>query len=436
MTKTITSSPPGVSSSLSSLSFCLYLASSSTTSSSSPVTPSSSSSTPFATKAKRQHKNKYDQFSHKKTDPYYDAIAKVEKVQEEAYLATVTRGTTIPTALGSNNVRLSSPTAQSKNKSFNLTHHSDSDIDSPGDSHNNIADSDSNIDSERNNSDSPSETNMLTSNRTTSQNQRVFHPSKIIPDDPSTYGYHEVGRILGAHGVKGEIKIDFYGSDFAEQRIQANSILFLKKPIRRSPRPVKVISGRKQQDSVYLVQLEHINSRLTASVLKGYQVYVQEHDRPHLKEDEYLIRDIVGCVCYVRKCKKDEGEVVMDIKQEDDLEPCGKVVGVVPPEELCESPSMASVMHSLLEVRLIGSADRCLLPFVPAIVLHVDIEAKKIIIEPPSGLLEQVYRVEEKVVVKGLLPARINWLTSQERAALEANSLLLFSEGGTAIPLW
>lgn len=300
MTKTITSSSsPDLSSS------CLYLASSSTTSSSSSsshtASTSSSSSAPFATKAKRQHKNKYDQFSHKKTDPYYDAIAKVEKVQEEAYLATLTRGTTIPTALGSNNVRLSSSAAaQSNNNS-------------------------------RTPSDSPSETTMATTtNRTrTSQHQRVFHPSNIIPDDPSTYGYHEVGRILGAHGVKGEIKIDFYGSDFAEQRIQANSILFLKKPIRRSPRPVKVISGRKQQDSVYLVQLEHVNSRMTASILKGYQVYVQEDDRPHLKEDEYLIRDVVGCVCYVRKS---HGSGDKNMEQEDELEPCGKVVGVVPPE--------------------------------------------------------------------------------------------------------
>ena len=45
------------------------------------------------------------------------------------------------------------------------------------------------------------------------------------------------------------------------------------------------------------------------------------------------------------------------------------VVGVVPPDELCD-PAVARLMHSMLELKLIETDQLCLVPLVPSIITH------------------------------------------------------------------
>ena len=67
--------------------------------------------------------------------------------------------------------------------------------------------------------------------------------ASIIPADPFTFGYVKIGVILGSHGVKGEVKIQLE-TDFGDYRIQPGNILYIKRPNRRSPRPITILNGR------------------------------------------------------------------------------------------------------------------------------------------------------------------------------------------------
>jgi 16S rRNA processing protein RimM len=323
---------------------------------------------------RKAHQNKYSTFSKRVLDPLEEAIQNTKSIEDQKAIIKskeeLKRGTTIPTNYGSTNV--------TKGKSVSVFF--------------------SNI-------------------------------SKIIPSDPYTFGYIRIGSILGPHGVKGELKVKLE-TDFAESRIQPNSLLFIKKTNRRTPRAISVISGRKQVDDIYLLQFDHISSRTAAAVLKNYDVYVKTSDRPALGMDEYLVRELVGLLCYVDS-KEDQTQ-----KSKSSLHPgklvggtsrvvVGEVVGVVPAEELCSSAAMASLMHAMLEVRKINSKELCLIPFVPSIVLSVDLAGCALLLDPPKGLLQLTYMEKEKeVAIKGFLPERAALhLNGWERRELETSAV-------------
>ena len=77
---------------------------------------------------------------------------------------------------------------------------------------------------------------------------------EIDPYDPTTYGYVELGIISGAHGVKGEVKL-IAATDFADMRLCNPGPRHLRLPNRRSPREIRLISGRRQTGDNYLVSM-------------------------------------------------------------------------------------------------------------------------------------------------------------------------------------
>ena len=316
-----------------------------------------------------KHKNKYSEFSKRsERDPIEEAMHKADAAAAVVRVenAVPSRGTTVPT-LGASPKRV--PTS-SKNKN-------------------------------NNNSSSSS------SNQTEAAVYDKYE--SIVPSDPFTFGYVQIGKCLGPHGVHGEIKVQME-TDFADVRLQPGSLLYVKRPHRLTPRPVRVESGRRQVENTYLVRLESIKTRLGALVFKGFLLYVKTEDRPALQADEYLVRDLVGLVCCVGQT---------------DMAVVGTVVGVVLPEELCDTPSAARLMHAMIEVKKIGTEDLTLLPLVPSIVLHVDLQARRILLDPPPGLLDLVYVEKDKpVVLRGFLPERSACLSRQQRAWLERQSVL------------
>ena len=167
----------------------------------------------------------------------------------------------------------------------------------------------------------------------------TFERKNVIPSDPFTFGYVNIGTITGPHGVKGEVKI-VMSTDFGDIRTQSGSVLYIKRPNRLTPRPIRIDSARKQTGNGYLICFKGIESRLSAASLKGYSLFVKRDDRPPLEHDEYLVRDLVGLECFERSAT--DPTVLVG--------PIGKVEGVVPPDELC-SPETAKLMHAMIEVR-------------------------------------------------------------------------------------
>lgn len=257
---------------------------------------------------------------------------------------------------------------------------------------------------------------------------------KIVPSDPYTFGYIEIGTVGPPHGIKGEVKIVMDNTDFAEDRLSVGSLIYIRKPSRRSPRPIRVTMARKQVGTTWLVSFENIFNRAGAMAFRNFKVYVRVEDRPVIREDEYLIRDLVGLQCLVKRDEigydNDDAKNIRDgvgADGEMNIESCppnttcvARVNGVISPDDLCD-PGVRHLMHAMLEIQLHTSKMMCMIPLVPEIVVEVNTRAGFVMIEPPEGLLNYTYEEEEskRVVIRGFLPDLAPSVNAQLRKELE-----------------
>ena len=162
-----------------------------------------------------------------------------------------------------------------------------------------------------------------------------------------------VGKILNFHGVKGEAK-------FGYSKNREEFLSKLKKVYIQVDNDYKefTISYLKFTPKCAIIKFKGIDSLNDILEYKGSVVFAEEMVvRENLEEDEFLIDELVGLNVY-------DGE-----------ERVGAVVGV--------SNNGAS---DLLSVKT-NSKNVCLVPFVKAIVLSIDIKKKRIQINNIEGLL-------------------------------------------------
>jgi 16S rRNA processing protein RimM len=305
---------------------------------------------------RRERRNKYSTFSRNKRDPLLVAMERhnEQTIQEQNDAKGTVRGTTVPTIEASEPLTSSSTKPESRFANISL--------------------------------------------------------SDIDPSDPYSFGYLHIGHIGSPHGVKGEVKLRAI-SDFAEVRLQKGNVIFVKKPNRMTPRPVRVLSSRMTTGNNFLVSLKGIRTRLGAAAFKGYSVFVKKEDRPALGDDEFLIRELVDLRCY---CASKDHRTAQSYLSLGD--PLGVVEGVIPPDEL--AGSNAALMHPMLEISFLNDPEYlCLVPFVPQIVLDIDLNTRVAVLDPPKGLLSLRYKKPVKITVKGYLPSRAT-ISDSERAQL------------------
>ena len=165
--------------------------------------------------------------------------------------------------------------------------------------------------------------------------------------------YVSIGKILNFHGVKGEAKLGY--SKNREDFLSKIKDVYIQ--INGEYKPFE-ISYIKFTPKCGIVKFKGIDSLNDIVEYKGCLVFVEEASaREHLEDDEFLIDELVGLNVY------------------DGDKRVGSVVGV--------SNNGAS---DLLSVKT-NSKNICLVPFVKAIVLSVDIKTKRIQINNIEGLL-------------------------------------------------
>lgn len=235
----------------------------------------------------------------------------------------------------------------------------------------------------------------------------------IDPYDPTTFGYIEIGTIQGPHGVHGWTKVQGM-TDFPERLTCAGTLLHIKAPKKRAPRKIVLASGKFLGNDQFLIQLQGVFDREAAKTLRGATLYyAKQHDSVELQDDEVIVSDLVGLKVF-RLLPKEEKEEE-DVDDDDDDIPTeaqelvGTVMGVVLAEEMCAIPGL---LHDQMEVALLREGqvpqpgqpqDLVLIPMVPEIVPRIDLDQKRILIDPPPGLLDLTFVREEKVRIKGLL---------------------------------
>ena len=168
-----------------------------------------------------------------------------------------------------------------------------------------------------------------------------------------------LGRLIKPHGVKGEIRVDYY----------ADSADLLEKPLmlragRMAPRPVRIREWHLWKDQLIL-GIEGCNDRSAAEQLRGQELLIDASFLPEADEDEPYLRDLIG----------------LTVRLKD-----GSVVGELEDIDFPAGQEMWSIRAPESE----GGVE-ILFPAVPEFVLDIDLSAQTATIDPPEGLLE-LYR--------------------------------------------
>jgi len=164
-----------------------------------------------------------------------------------------------------------------------------------------------------------------------------------------------VGRIGRAHGVRGEVAVEVR-TDAPEQRFAVGAVL---RTDPASVGPLTVEAARSHHGRL-LVHFAGVQDRAAASAMAGTFLLVDPATAADAGRDAYWDHELVGMS-------------VVDVD--------GATVGTV-----------GDVVHSSVQDLLVVVRDdtgtEVLVPFVAALVPDVDVPNRRIVIDPPPGLLD------------------------------------------------
>ncbi|GAA5234611.1 ribosome maturation factor RimM [Verticiella sediminum] len=112
----------------------------------------------------------------------------------------------------------------------------------------------------------------------------------------------ELGRITGAYGVHGWVKIEPYAAQSAvllgvRQWWLGREADVAGGGAAQAPRPVRVLRSRPQGSSI-VAHLEGVDDRTVAEALKSQRVWVPRSTFPAPDDDEYYWVDLIGCAVW------------------------------------------------------------------------------------------------------------------------------------------
>lgn len=107
----------------------------------------------------------------------------------------------------------------------------------------------------------------------------------------------DVGKIVAAHGIKGEVKVMSFSTN--PHRFDKNSIMQLEK----TKEWVKVVSVRPQND-VLIIVFDKITDRNEAEALRGSMLQIDEKEAAPLPDDEFYFFQIEGAEVFDEGGKK------------------------------------------------------------------------------------------------------------------------------------
>jgi 16S rRNA processing protein RimM len=164
-----------------------------------------------------------------------------------------------------------------------------------------------------------------------------------------------IGRIVRPHGIRGEVVV-LSETDFGNERFgPGQSVQALRNG---AVVTMRIRSGR-EHDGRWLVGFEGVETRNDAEELRGIELRIPEDALKPLGEGAYYVHDLLGCrVALVNG------------------EPVGEVTRV----------DLAVGLPMLVVTGVDG--DEVLVPLAAAFCREVDVAGRRIVIDPPPGLVE------------------------------------------------
>ena len=163
-----------------------------------------------------------------------------------------------------------------------------------------------------------------------------------------------VGRIARAHGLRGQVIVNL-DTDFPETRFQPGAELFVERGGAVSA--LRLTTVRFHRDRP-VIGIEGVTTISDAEALAGRELRVPADRLAPLPAGTFYHHDLVGC----------------RVETTD-----GRTVGIV-----------SGVEGAMTGSRLViaGARGEILIPLVNDICPTIDVDAKRIVVEPPDGLLE------------------------------------------------
>jgi len=109
-----------------------------------------------------------------------------------------------------------------------------------------------------------------------------------------------IGRVVKPHGVKGKIKVDYFGEDL--NRFPLYREVFIKDRVGRL-QAYEILEAVPQPPRLVL-RLKGIERREEVESLVGKEILIKRSSLPDLKEGEYYWLDILGMVVETEKGKR------------------------------------------------------------------------------------------------------------------------------------
>ena len=165
-----------------------------------------------------------------------------------------------------------------------------------------------------------------------------------------------IGKVLRPHGLKGELCIDIYAdSPFLLDRITR---IYLQQPGHK-PKPF-AIEGWQPHGRRFLLRLDRLRGmRDEAARWTGADILMRSRDLPPLQEGEYFCHQLVGC------------QVVL-------------VTGTF----LGRLDGVQSFSGREVWAIVTNNGQEVLFPAENEFVRSIDLDARRIVIDPPPGLLD------------------------------------------------
>jgi 16S rRNA processing protein RimM len=165
-----------------------------------------------------------------------------------------------------------------------------------------------------------------------------------------------IGRVSGPHGMKGEIRIEYFNPE--DPNFFSRYQMIFIQGNKGSPQPYRPIAVRPHKKFI-LALLEGVRTREEAEQLRGKAVLVDPADLPPLAEDEYYWHEILG----MRVVTEEGGNV-------------GKITEILP-----------TGSNDVYVVR--EGEKESLIPAIKEVIISIDKKARTIVIRPFEGLLNE-----------------------------------------------
>ncbi|MDL2269395.1 ribosome maturation factor RimM [Desulfosarcina sp. OttesenSCG-928-G17] len=173
---------------------------------------------------------------------------------------------------------------------------------------------------------------------------------------PEVDGCILIGRVSGAHGIRGDLKVQSHADSMDLYAPGKPLELVLEDGTRRT---VKVLLSRPHGPAVRL-HLESVDTRTQAEALAGAFVFVDKNRLPVLDEDDYYWFQLIGLKVY---------------NMANQL--LGNLSAIIP-----TPGNDVYVVHGEVD----GNPREMLIPAVGAVVREIDLENGIMRVDPPEGL--------------------------------------------------